>query len=43
MLCEAYTFVPDVGGMIEIGVKDGKRRFVVFGTGMELIALNGRQ
>lgn len=36
---EAYTFVPDVCGVIDIGVQRGKRRFVVYGTGMELIAL----
>jgi hypothetical protein len=35
---KASTFVPDVGGIIEIGVQAGKRRFVVFGTGMEMIA-----
>ena len=33
----AYTYVPDVGGIIEIGVHGGKRRFVVFGMGMEMI------
>jgi hypothetical protein len=40
LLCRGsgYTFVPDVCGIIEIGVSDGKRRFVIFGTGMELIA-----
>lgn len=38
-LYEGYTFVPDVGGFIEIGVKGRKRRFVIFGTGIELIEL----
>jgi hypothetical protein len=42
-LCKAYTFVPDVGGIVEIDVEIGvqereKRSFVVFGTGMELIS-----
>jgi len=35
---KAYTFVPDVGGIVDIGVQERKRRFVVFGTGMELIS-----
>lgn len=35
---KGYTFVPDVGGIIEIGVQGGKRRFVIFGTGMEMIS-----
>lgn len=35
---KADTFVPDVGGIVEIGVQGSKRRFVVFGTGMELLA-----
>jgi hypothetical protein len=34
----AYTFVPDVGGIVEIGVPSMQRKFVVFGTGMELIS-----
>jgi hypothetical protein len=34
---EGYTFVPDVCGITEIGVKGTKRRFVVYGTGMELL------
>jgi hypothetical protein len=38
-LYEGYTFVPDVGGFIEIGVEGSKRRFVIFGTGIELIEL----
>jgi len=37
-LCKAYTFVPDVGGIVEIGVRERKRSFVIFGTGMELIS-----
>jgi len=37
-LSKAYTFVPDVGGIVEIGVQARKRSFVVFGTGMELIS-----
>lgn len=39
LLCiyEGYTFVPDVCGIAELGVKGDKRRFVVFGTGMELL------
>ena len=37
-LYRAYTFVPDVCGIIEIGVPERKRRFVVFGTGMEMIS-----
>jgi hypothetical protein len=37
-LCKVYTFVPDVGGIIEIGVPERKRKFIVFGTGMELIS-----
>jgi hypothetical protein len=39
-LYESYTFVPDVGGFIEIGVKGRKRQFVIFGTGIELIELD---
>jgi WD repeat-containing protein 6 len=35
---EAYTFVPDVCGIIEIDGNDYERRFVVYGTGMELVA-----
>ena len=35
---EGYTFVPDVCGIAEINWDWPKRRFVVFGTGMELIA-----
>jgi WD40 repeat protein len=35
-----YTFVPDVGGVVEIGVQGGKRRIVIFGTGIEMIALD---
>jgi len=37
-LCQAYTFVSDVCGIVEIPVHGRKRRFVIFGTGMELIA-----
>ena len=37
-LHKAYTFVPDVCGIVQIGVQRGKRCFVVFGTGMELVA-----
>lgn len=37
-LHNAYTFVPDVCGIVEIGGPKRKRRFVVFGTGMEMIA-----
>jgi hypothetical protein len=39
LLCiyEGYTFVPDVCGIAEIGVNGKIRRFVVFGTGMELL------
>jgi WD40 repeat protein len=39
-LREGYTFVPDVGGIVEIGVQGRKRRLVVFGTGMEMVALD---
>lgn len=34
---EGYTFVPDVCGITDIGVKGTKRRIVVYGTGMELL------
>ena len=34
---EGYTFVPDVCGITEISVKGTKRRFVVFGTGLEML------
>ena len=34
---EGYTFVPDVCGITEIGVNGTERRFVVYGTGMELL------
>jgi hypothetical protein len=37
-LHKAYTFVADVCGIVEIGISESKRRFVVFGTGMEMIA-----
>lgn len=37
-LCKVYTFVPDVAGIVEIGVQEKKRRFMVFGTGMELVS-----
>ena len=37
-LYEAYTFVPDVGGIVEIGAQSRHRCFVIFGTGMELIS-----
>jgi hypothetical protein len=37
---EDYTFIPDVGGIIEIGVQGNKRQFVIFGTGMELLQLD---
>ena len=40
-LYSGYTFGPDVCGVVEIGVRLGKRRFVVFGTGMEMIAWDG--
>jgi hypothetical protein len=36
---EAYTFVPDVCGMVEIDGNQHKRRFIAYGTGMELFAL----
>jgi len=42
-LCKAYTFVPDVGGIVEIDVQERKRSFVVFGTGMELISWEDRE
>jgi WD40 repeat protein len=38
-LREGYTFVPDVAGIIEIPPKDAWR-FVIFGTGMEMIRLD---
>jgi WD40 repeat protein len=40
ILCwnQLYTFVPDVCGVVEIGFHGRNRRFVVFGTGMEMIA-----
>jgi WD40 repeat protein len=42
-LYKCHTGVPDVGGIVEIGGDLGKRRFVVFGTGMEMIAWNRLQ
>ena len=42
LLClyKCHTCVPDVGGIVEISAETAKRRFVVFGTGMEMIAWN---
>ena len=38
-LQKAYTFVADVCGIVDINVREErKRRFVAFGTGMELIS-----
>jgi hypothetical protein len=37
-LREGYTFVPDVAGIIQIPPKD-EWRFVIFGTGMEMVRL----
>lgn len=37
-LREGYTFVPDVAGIIQIPPKDDWR-FVIFGTGMEMVRL----
>ena len=37
LFCEGYTFVPDVCGIADLGLKEDRRRFVVFGTGMELL------
>jgi WD40 repeat protein len=39
-LYKCHTGVPDVGGIVEIGEDPAKRRFVIFGTGMEMIALD---
>jgi hypothetical protein len=35
-----HTGVPDAGGIVEIGGDLAKKRFVVFGTGMEMISWN---
>lgn len=35
---KCHTYVPDVGGIVEIPGDLARRRFVVFGTGMEMIA-----
>jgi hypothetical protein len=37
-LLEGYTFVPDVGGVVEIN-PGGRRQFVIYGTGMEMLRL----
>ena len=37
---KCHTGVPDVGGIVEIGGDPARRRFVVFGTGMEMITWN---
>jgi hypothetical protein len=39
-LYKCHTCVPDVGGVVEIGGDREQRRFVVFGTGMEVITWN---
>ena len=39
-LYDCHTCVPDAGGILEIGAETAKRRFVVFGTGMEMITWN---
>src|SRR5271170_3826229 len=42
-LYKCHTGVPDVGGIVEIGGDPAKRRFVVFGTGLEMIGWNLEQ
>ena len=38
---DGYTVVPDVCGILDLGVVERERRFVIYGTGMELLALSG--
>lgn len=39
LLCfhRAYSFVSDICGILEVGIQEEKRRFVVYGTGMEFV------
>jgi WD repeat-containing protein 6 len=36
---DGYTFVPDVCGIVDVGVSGEKRRLVVYGTGIEMLEL----
>ena len=38
-ISEFYTFVPDVCGVVDLGVYGEERRLAVYGTGIELLAL----
>jgi len=38
-LLSGYTFVPDVCGILDLGIFGVKRKIVAYGSGMELIEL----